>query len=276
MKYGTFEKLVILIATITTLGAILVVSFPPPDMIEVFAQLLLLCVVVAAVHYGPRGGAFVSMIAVVFYVLLRSPMIAEGAESQGQIVQLLAIRAALFGGIGIIGGEICSRIKYLFTKMEHHDLIDDVTGLFNRTHVLNLIDNYCQRYERYGTGFSVLTIDFDPGLFSGMKLAERDRLFGHIGTIVRHGVRAVDEVGRLGVYNFTLILPSTPKAGAETALARLRGEILKTRKKAMPDIAQRAHFAALPYPEDKDRILAFLPKDGSPKPIPAPDRLGQV
>ena len=115
MKYSQFEKLVIALGTATIIGTLLL-SLPGggPGTIEVIAQLMLLAVLIIAVHYGRKGGLIAALVASLIYIVMRIPSL-SGVMTP-EIAAIMIARVAAYGLVGVVGGDISGRIKYIFAR----------------------------------------------------------------------------------------------------------------------------------------------------------------
>lgn len=220
MKYSRFELLTIGVGMAAVLGTVAFSLQPRPDWIEIVAQLLLLGVLVAAVHWGRRGGMAGALIATLTYVLLRIPNML--AELSAPVLEIVLIRAVTYGIIGIAGGEICSRIKYFFARIEDSFSIDENSRVYNQRFIAGLLESNLAESRRYGTEFCVALISLSPLLTSELRPARTTALIRAVADHIRNDVRLIDDVGRLDDGRFILILPHTPGSGGCVATERVR------------------------------------------------------
>jgi diguanylate cyclase (GGDEF)-like protein len=108
----------------------------------------------------------------------------------------------------------------------HHDLL---TGLANRASFERDLDGIRERaLEQESMAFVVM---FDLDRFKEVNdtlgHAEGDRVLMRIASIMEETLRTSDLLARLGGDEFGIILPETPYAEAEGALAKLRAEVLE-------------------------------------------------
>ncbi|RJQ54257.1 MAG: diguanylate cyclase [Actinobacteria bacterium] len=260
MKYSRFELLVLVFGGGAVLGTAVSALLKQTDLVEVAAQLLLLVVLVGALHWGRRGGYAAALLAVAAYLLLRAPMILRAGGLTPTLLQLLITRSVVYGTVGIVGGEICSRIKYFFVKLEDRDYIDDVTHLYNTTYLKELLRGHVAQHQRYGAVFSLIMLSIKPERMPANRQEGR-RLLREAGNALLGDIRLVDEIGRYGESVFCIILPNTPLSGARVAAGRL----IKTASAAIAARAVDAEGAVatetLGYPGDAERVseLAGIP-----------------
>jgi GGDEF domain-containing protein len=224
VKYSQFEWLTVGIGTVAIAGTVVSALVPRPDWIELVAQLLLLAVLVGAVHWGRNGGLVSALGATLVYLAMRLPNVVSGG-SEAEVLQLLLVRSATFGLIGIVGGEICGRIKYFFARLEDSCSIDENSRVYNQRFVAQLLDNSLGSAERYGTQFSIVLLALAPVLTDGLRPARVRTLVRSVANHIRNDVRMIDDVGRLADGRFVLVLPHTPKQGAAIAGARVRAGV---------------------------------------------------
>ena len=100
---------------------------------------------------------------------------------------------------------------------------DPLTGLYNRTFLLELIALETRRIERFGGSFSVVAgvlEDFRSlRKESGRGLAER--LLVYSAVVFGQTVREADAVARVGEDEFAVLLPGTPAEGVPDVMARV-------------------------------------------------------
>jgi len=252
-RYGMFELLVIIFGAGTVITVVLASPFKSPT--EIIAQLLLIPVLLAALHYGQRGGIVSFLLAsAIYFLMMVSEMINTGLIIP--ILQLLFLRVVLYGVVGIGGGIICSRIKYLFARLERHGFSDNITGLYSSHFIAQLISKYAEEFRRYQTGFSVVTLQIDRANFKDIKEPQISHELRKIGSKIRDDIRAIDEVGCAGDNTFALILPNTNTSGATILVERLRKLIAHYIKKHNATIEDNPDIEveAFEYPQDKEGI----------------------
>lgn len=112
---------------------------------------------------------------------------------------------------------------------------DTLTGLPNRSRVLEQVEQEADRAVRYGQPLSAAMIDLD-GLGRLNEVhghAAGDRVLTSLARFLRHRLRRCDFVGRHEGTRFVLLMPATPAAAAAALVDRLRREFSAMR-----------HFAA--------------------------------
>lgn len=116
-----------------------------------------------------------------------------------------------------------TRIKNQEQELRILACTDDLTGLHNRRHFLELTDRELRRRKRHGGECSLLLIDLD-------HFKTVNDMLGHaagdsvLKTFARRccgALREVDIFGRIGGEEFTAFLPGTDLAGARTVAERI-------------------------------------------------------
>lgn len=129
---------------------------------------------------------------------------------------------------------------------------DPLTGLPNRTALMETAHREIRRADRYLRPFSLAMVDVD-----GFKMYNDcaghlagDDLLKSLSSLFRMGRRAPDFVARYGGDEFVLLLPETEAAGAIVVLERLC------------EAVRRFPFPRLPKPVSISVGVAVFPDDG--------------
>ncbi|GEM_PF-5378384 len=117
--------------------------------------------------------------------------------------------------------------QQLRQKAEDLAITDELTGVFNYREFRTTLITEFQRSQRYHTDFSIILLDLDNlkkindtyGHLAG------DRALKEIASILKASTRAVDKVFRTGGDEFTVLLPHTRIAEAETVAKRVKAEV---------------------------------------------------
>lgn len=228
MQYARFEKLVLLVGASAIIGAVaLSMADGFPEMVELAAQGMLLLVLLVAVRTGRRGGLIAAIVASVIYIVLRIPAL-SATTMPGALLLIIASRLAAFGLVGVVGGELCSRVRYLMNGMENGVQIDDWSRVFNQRHACGELTKARSRFARYNEDFSVVMITLSPALFADLRPARQRSMVRAAADALRNDVRLVDEVARLSDGRFLILLPHTPLSGAQVVSARTGAHLRKT------------------------------------------------
>jgi len=123
--------------------------------------------------------------------------------------RLLTMAAALLA--------IALRNAQLFHEVREHSLRDGLTGCFNRTHAMAVIEMELRRARRTGLPVSLIMLDIDHF----KKVNDRhghlcgDAVLAAVGARMREVLRGSDLKCRYGGEEFLVLLPETPIEGAK-------------------------------------------------------------
>jgi hypothetical protein len=221
VKYSRFEILVLGVGTLAVAGTIAFSLTSRPDPVEILAQVLLLVALTGAVHWGRSGGLVAAVVAFLVYLLMRMPLILASGWST-DTVELVLVHGVTYGFIGIIGGELCGRLKYFFARSSDSPSIDECSRVYNQQFMMQLIATALGSFDRYQAPFSVVALRLAPGVTSELRARKASSLVRAVANHLRNDVRMIDDVGRLDDGSFVLLLPHTPKSGATVAAERVR------------------------------------------------------
>lgn len=220
MKYSHFEALALVLGTGAILASIFVSPGSASQSAEVTAQLLLIVVLASALHWGRNGGFIATLVAMAVYVAMRVPLL----QSQGlsaDVVTLLVTRAFTYALVGVVGGELSARIKYVFARLENETLIDPHTGVYSSRYAADAIVSGVGQWERYQTEFSVVTITVAQCVYAALKAKRARQIMRQVAGYVRNDIRMVDDLASGPMGTFYVLLPRTDATGASVVAERL-------------------------------------------------------
>jgi diguanylate cyclase (GGDEF)-like protein len=131
----------------------------------------------------------------------------------------LAAAAALLG--------ISLRNAQLVREVRETSLRDGLTGCFNRTHALEVIDVELRRARRSQTPVSLIMFDLDHFKDLNDRYGHLcgDAVLAAVGSKMREVLRGSDLKCRYGGEEFLVLLPETPLEGAKRVADTLRREL---------------------------------------------------
>src|SRR5438445_66886 len=145
------------------------------------------------------------------------------AEAAGPFTEgrwrVLAATAALLG--------ITLRNVQLFQELREHSLRDGLTGCFNRTHALEVLDVELRRARRSQLPLSLIMFDLDHFKEANDRYGHLcgDAVLAAVGRRMRDVLRGRDLKCRYGGEEFLVLLPETPLEGAKRVADSLRREL---------------------------------------------------
>jgi diguanylate cyclase (GGDEF)-like protein len=111
---------------------------------------------------------------------------------------------------------------------------DSLTGLFNHTHTLHLLDQEISRAEQKGQPLSFAMIDLD----NFKKVNDTyghpigDRVLRSLSMFLKQRLRKTDHIGRYGGEEFAIIFPDTSVEDAQNVLNEIRGRFAELQQPA--------------------------------------------
>ncbi len=107
--------------------------------------------------------------------------------------------------------------------IKDQSLIDELTGLQNVHHFESLLDNEFNRFRRYNSPLSVLTMQIDKldELVASRGHIAADAMLKKFAELLVSQTRAYDSVGRVSKGEFSIILPNTNSETATRTAERI-------------------------------------------------------
>lgn len=133
-----------------------------------------------------------------------------------------------------IGSEIAAGVENarLLEKTIELSITDELTKLYNRRHLYEVLDLEMNRTLRYGRPFAVAMVDLDGFKEYNDKFghANGDAVLKSFAEALRASLRRTDVGFRYGGDEFVIILPATDAARARKVVDRVRSEWLQAPK----------------------------------------------
>jgi len=138
----------------------------------------------------------------------------------------------------------------LYAQVEQKSRIDELTGLFNRRHFEERLEEEISRHSRYGDVFSIFMLDLDNFKTYNDVYGHPagDILLSRIGKIIKSSVRDADQAFRYGGDEFVVILPQTARNDAYVVAERVREQIVEEVEKEALNVTCSIGLAS--YPAD--------------------------
>ncbi|WP_257168725.1 GGDEF domain-containing protein [Bradyrhizobium sp. SRS-191] len=135
--------------------------------------------------------------------------------------QAAAVLLLIFLSMSLNFGFLLMAVDRLRNEVADLALLDDLTGVANRRHLMQRLTEECARAERSGRPFALLVIDLD-----GFKLindnhghAAGDACLQHFTLMAQTRLRPGDMLARTGGDEFCIVLPSS-RLGEGAMIAR--------------------------------------------------------
>ena len=179
--------------------------------------------IVAALFVG------VGLLAYFLGLLISRPLdrLREGAAkvAGGDLAVVLPIvSGGELGYVTEVFNDMTARLRDGRRELERLSITDDLTGLFNRRYLMDMLALEIRRSRRMNHPFAVLMADVDN--FKPYNDAhghlEGDAALARVAAILRDTSRDVDCAARYGGEEFVVLMPETEMAGAVEMAERIR------------------------------------------------------
>jgi diguanylate cyclase (GGDEF)-like protein len=127
--------------------------------------------------------------------------------------------------------ELEQKVKQRTKELEKMTITDELTDLFNRRHILDLLEIEIKKASRYNRNLSVIMIDIDffKKVNDNHGHQFGDKVLKILSNVLQQNTRNIDFVGRYGGEEFFIILPETDLEAAYLVAEKLRKTIKETK-----------------------------------------------
>ncbi len=112
---------------------------------------------------------------------------------------------------------------HAYKRLQSQALTDELTGVSNRRHFLEILDQEFNRYRRFQTPLSVAVIQIDnfAQINETCSQTAGDKVLCHLANLLSQDLRTFDGLGRIGGEEFAIAFPSTEMNKTRRACERL-------------------------------------------------------
>jgi two-component system cell cycle response regulator len=112
-------------------------------------------------------------------------------------------------------------------RLYHQAIRDPLTGLYNRRHILDMLDMEVDQCGRFGQNLALMLIDLDhfKSVNDRFGHAAGDQVLSVMAQRMSFGLRKVDQLGRIGGEEFLAYGPQTDLDGVRALANRLREQV---------------------------------------------------
>ncbi|KFE51931.1 diguanylate cyclase [Pseudomonas syringae] len=134
---------------------------------------------------------------------------------------------------------------------------DSLTGLYNHTHILQLLEDcsFRARRENQSLCFAMLDIDHFKKVNDSHGHPMGDRVIKSLALFLKQRLRKTDYIGRYGGEEFAIVMPDTELHNAHKVLDEIRGRFAEINYPAQPADLFCTFSAGLVELSDKDDAL---------------------
>lgn len=110
------------------------------------------------------------------------------------------------------------------STLQERSIRDDLTGVHNKRHFLDLLTQAEKKVHRYKTGVSLCVVDCDQfrEFNSARGFQTGDRVLMELAVVIQQTVREIDVVARFDADEFAVLLPEAGEADARKIAERIR------------------------------------------------------
>lgn len=152
-------------------------------------------------------------------------------------------------------------------RLYHQAIRDSLTGLYNRRHILDMLELELDQCGRFGHNLSLMIIDLDhfKSVNDRFGHAAGDQVLSTMAQRMAFGLRKVDQLGRIGGEEFLAYSPQTDQAGIRVLADRLREQVAIDSIPGLPSgdrVTLSIGLASWDGPEDTvERMLSRADKN---------------
>ncbi|HWN70170.1 MAG TPA: diguanylate cyclase [Haliangium sp.] len=159
-------------------------------------------------------------------------MLCEDGDRSVAVAALEAgIRDVWFGPLA--SAELAARLRAQLRvqaelrRLREQVCVDELTGIYNRRGILNMLERETNRLSHNGTPVGILLVDVDEFKHINDTYGHSvgDEVLRSIGKVLHCSIRRSDAAGRIGGDEFLVVLPGVDELQAHQVAERIRAGI---------------------------------------------------
>jgi diguanylate cyclase len=215
------------------LGVVISALFVAPDERLLLLTVALFGVLYAALHLNRRLVAAVAIVTWLGYLVGALVVLGNAGGDSGSETRLMAAFTVMLLVMFFMASEVTAlrkaferrrlRLDVAMRKLSDLAMRDDLTGLFNRRYIMEVLSRQKALADRGHVGFTLCYCDLDHFKRVNDRFGHQrgDELLKEFGTLAGQVVRAVDFVARFGGEEFLLVLVDADAEEARRVATRL-------------------------------------------------------
>lgn len=178
--------------------------------LAIYTIVMLGVIILWRTHTDPA--IYIAQLELIYFVL--------AATVLGAISQLAILLSTMRRRLNSQKAELRQALAHIQEMATH----DELTGLANRRHILDLLNEHALRHARGGPSFYVAMADLDhfKTINDTHGHAVGDEALRAFAKQARCELRSTDIIGRWGGEEFLLLMPETPSGDPNVGIERLR------------------------------------------------------
>lgn len=170
-----------------------------------------------------------------------------------QLISNITIKALIALGMLLLSVGAA----YIVRQLINLSVIDQLTGLYNKSYLLKTMDKEIERSRRYGLSFSILFLDIDNFMEINYRMGNLigNVILRNVSGLLRQNVRNTDVLGRYGGDEFLLLMPQTDINGANELFCRINENVTVVDYPGGNKIGIKGGIASFPADGNNSREL---------------------
>lgn len=214
-------------------GVVATALFVPQQLRVLFLVLPLMGIIHASLHLSRRQVARLTFFTWLSYLIVHLLLYAgPGPFGPGELLLTLGFTAML-ALMFVMAGQVTAlrdayqrrteRLNAALAKLSDLAMRDDLTGLYNRRYIMEVLNRQKALADRGHVGFTLCYCDLDhfKRINDHQGHQQGDRVLQAFARVAEDVVRSVDFVGRFGGEEFLLVLVDADGAAAQRVAERL-------------------------------------------------------